>query len=163
MVDRIKAAVDARLDADFVVMARTDAYSVQGIESTIERAAACVEAGADMIFPEAMASLQEYRQLASAIDVPILANITEFGQTPLFTRDELADAGIGIALYPLSAFRAANAAALKVYQTIRDQGTQLPMLATMQTREELYELLGYHDYEQKLDTLFAAGSRHESR
>ncbi len=163
MVDRIKAAVDARLDADFVVMARTDAYSVQGIESTLERAAACVEAGADMIFPEAMASLQEYRQLASAIDVPILANITEFGQTPLFTRDELADAGIGIALYPLSAFRAANAAALKVYQTIRDQGTQLPMLATMQTREELYELLGYHDYEQKLDTLFAAGSRHESR
>ena len=163
MVDRIKAAVDARLDADFVVMARTDAYSVQGIESTIERAAACVEAGADMIFPEAMASLQEYRQLASAIDVPILANITEFGQTPLFTRDELADAGIGIALYPLSAFRAANAAALKVYQTIRDQGTQLPMLATMQTREELYELLGYHDYEQKLDTLFAAGCGVESR
>lgn len=163
MVDRIKAAVDARLDADFVVMARTDAYSVEGIASTIERAAACVEAGADMIFPEAMASLQEYQQLASAIDVPILANITEFGQTPLFTRDELAEAGIGIALYPLSAFRAANAAALRVYQSIRDQGTQLPLLATMQTRDELYELLGYHDYEEKLDTLFASSSRRKSR
>ncbi len=145
-------------------MARTDAYSVQGIDSAIERAAACVEAGADMIFPEAMASLQEYRQFTSALSVPVLANITEFGRTPLFTRDQLADAGIGIVLYPLSAFRAANAAALRVYETIRQEGTQLPVVETMQTREELYELLGYHAYEQKLDSLFAArgGQRSES-
>lgn len=162
MVDRIKAAVDARVNDDFVIMARTDAYSVQGIESAIERAAACVEAGADMIFPEAMASLQEYRQFTSVLDVPVLANITEFGKTPLFTRDQLADAGIGIALYPLSAFRAANAAALNVYRTIREQGTQLPAVDSMQTREELYELLGYHAYEQKLDDLFAAGGRQRS-
>lgn len=159
MVDRIKAAVDARINDDFVIMARTDAYSVQGIESAIERAAACVEAGADMIFPEAMSSLQEYRQFTSVLDVPVLANITEFGKTPLFTRDQLADAGIGIVLYPLSAFRAANAAALNVYHTIREQGTQLPVVESMQTREQLYELLGYHDYEQKLDDLFAANDR----
>ncbi len=162
MVDRIKAAVDARLDDDFVIMARTDAYAVQGINSAIERAAACVEAGADMVFPDAMASLQEYRQFTSALDVPVLANITEFGKTPLFTRDQLADAGISIALYPLSAFRAANAAALNVYQTIRQQGTQHSAVDNMQTREELYELLGYHDYEQKLDGLFTAGGRQQS-
>lgn len=162
MVDRIKAAVDARLQDDFVIMARTDAYSVQGIDSAIERAAACVEAGADMIFPEAMASLQEYRQFTSVLDVPVLANITEFGRTPLFTRDQLADAGVAIALYPLSAFRAANAAARHVYQTIHQEGTQLPAVDSMQTREELYELLGYHAYEQKLDDLFAAGGRQRS-
>jgi len=121
-----------------------------------------VEAGADMIFPEAMGSLQEYRQFTSVLDVPVLANITEFGKTPLFTRDQLADAGIGIALYPLSAFRAANAAALNVFRTIRETGTQVSTVDSMQTREELYELLGYHDYEQKLDDLFADHSRQHS-
>jgi len=156
MVDRIKAAVDARVDPEFVIMARTDAYSVQGIESAIERAQACVEAGADMIFPEAMASLNEYRQFTSALTVPVLANITEFGRTPLFTRDQLADAEVSIALYPLSAFRAANAAALNVYRTLQEQGTQKSVVESMQTRDELYELLGYHAYEQKLDELFAA-------
>ena len=157
MVDRIKAAVDARLSEDFVVMARIDSYAREGLESTVERAAACVEAGADMIFPEALTLLEEYRRFTSAVDVPVLANITEFGITPLFTRDQLAAAGINIALYPLSAFRAANTAALNVYQTIRQHGTQLPAVHTMQTRDELYELLGYHVYEQKLDNLFAAG------
>lgn len=156
MVDRIKAAVDARVDPEFVIMARTDAYSVQGIESAIERAQACVEAGADMIFPEAMASLNEYRQFTSALTVPVLANITEFGRTPLFTRDQLADAKVSIALYPLSAFRAANAAALNVYRALQEEGTQKSVVESMQTRDELYELLGYHDYEQKLDELFAA-------
>ena len=156
MVDRIKAAVDARIDPEFVIMARTDAYSVQGIESAIERAQACVEAGADMIFPEAMASLNEYRQFTSALTVPVLANITEFGRTPLFTRDQLADAKVSIALYPLSAFRAANAAALNVYRALQEEGTQKSVVESMQTRDELYELLGYHAYEQKLDELFAA-------
>ena len=160
MVDRIKAAVDARLNEDFVIMARIDSYARDGIDSTMERAVACVEAGADMIFPEAMSSLEEYQRFASAVAVPVLANITEFGMTPLFTRDQLAEAGIDIALYPLSAFRAANAAALNVYQSIRQQGTQLPAVHTMQTREELYELLGYHDYEQKLDDLFATDPHH---
>jgi methylisocitrate lyase len=162
MVDRVNAAADARADSDFVIMARTDAYAVHGIESAIERAVAFVEAGADMIFPEAMASLDEYQQFTSALDVPVLANITEFGKTPLFTRDELAAVGIGIALYPLSAFRAANAAALNVFQAIRQQGTQQSTIDSMQTREELYELLGYHDYEQKLDYLFAADGQQQS-
>jgi len=159
MVDRIKAAVDARIDSDFVIMARTDAYSVEGIEAAIERACACVEAGADMIFPEAMSSLEEYQRFTSALDVPVLANITEFGKTPLFNRDQLAAVGVGLILYPLSAFRAANAAALNVYQAIRQTGTQEAVVNTMQTREELYELLGYHAYEQKLDELFAGNEQ----
>ncbi len=156
MVDRIKAAVDARTDPDFVVMARTDALAVEGMDSAIERAVACVEAGADMIFPEAMTTLEQYREFVEAVGVPVLANITEFGATPLFTVEELASVGVAIALYPLSAFRAANAAALRVYRVLREQGTQRAVLDTMQTREELYEFLGYHDYERKLDELFAA-------
>ncbi|BAN69172.1 methylisocitrate lyase [endosymbiont of unidentified scaly snail isolate Monju] len=156
MVDRIKAAVDARTDPEFVVMARTDALAVEGMESAIERAVACVEAGADMIFPEAMTTLEQYREFVEAVGVPVLANITEFGATPLFTVEELASAGVHIALYPLSAFRAANAAALRVYQVLREQGTQRAVLDSMQTREELYAFLGYHDYERKLDELFAA-------
>ena len=160
MADRIKAAVDARRNEDFVIMARIDSYAREGIDSSIERALACVEAGADMIFPEALSSLEEYQRFGSAVSVPVLANITEFGMTPLFTRDQLAKAGVDIALFPLSAFRAANAAALNVYQSIRQQGTQLPVVHTMQTREELYKLLGYHDYEQKLDDLFSAEPHH---
>ena len=156
MVDRIKAAVDAKLDDDFVIMARTDALAVEGMQSAIDRACACVEAGADMIFPEAMTELDQYREFVAAVQVPVLANITEFGSTPLFTTDELASAGVSIALYPLSAFRAANAAALKVYQTLRTEGTQQAVLDTMQTRADLYEYLGYHAFEQKLDQLFAA-------
>ncbi len=156
MVDRIRAAVDARIDDDFVIMARTDAAAVDGLDAAVERAAACVEAGADMVFPEAMASLDDYRRFTSHLDVPVLANLTEFGKTPLFTVEELADAGIAIALYPLSAFRAANAAALNVYRTIRQKGTQASVVDTMQTREELYELLGYHAWEKKLDDLFAS-------
>ncbi len=151
MVDRIKAAVDAKTDDDFVIMARTDALSVDGLEAAIERACACVEAGADMIFPEAMTELDMYKQFADAVNVPVLANITEFGSTPLFTIQELASA---LALYPLSAFRAMNAAALKVYESLRIEGTQQNVLGDMQTREELYQFLGYHDYEQKLDQLF---------
>ncbi len=156
MVDRIKAAVDARTDPEFVVMARTDALAVEGMDSAIERAVACVEAGADMIFPEAMTTLEQYREFVEAVGVPVLANITEFGATPLFTVEELASAGVHIALYPLSAFRAANAAALRVYRVLREQGTQRAVLDSMQTREELYAFLGYHDYERKLDELFAA-------
>jgi len=156
MVDRIKAAVDARTDPEFVVMARTDALAVEGMDSAIERAIACVEAGADMIFPEAMTTLEQYREFVEAVGVPVLANITEFGATPLFTVEELASAGVHIALYPLSAFRAANAVALRVYQILREQGTQRAVLDSMQTREELYAFLGYHDYERKLDELFAA-------
>lgn len=162
MVDRVKAATDARADHDFVIMARTDAYAVDGLESAVERAVAFVEAGADMIFPEAMVSLDEYQQFTSALDVPVLANITEFGKTPLFTRDQLATVGVGIVLYPLSAFRAANAAALTVFQAIRQQGTQQSVIDSMQTREELYELLGYHEYERKLDHLFAANGQQQS-
>jgi len=154
MVDRIKAAVDAKTDPDFVIMARTDALAVEGLEAAIERARACVEAGADMIFPEAMTDLEMYRKFVDAVQVPVLANITEFGATPLFTVEELASAGVSIALYPLSAFRAANAAALRVYLTLRSQGTQEPVLDTMQTRAELYQFLDYHAYEQKLDALF---------
>jgi methylisocitrate lyase len=156
MVDRIKAAVDARLDDDFVIMARTDSLAVEGLDAAIERARACVEAGADAIFPEAVTELAQYRAFIDAVGVPVLANITEFGSTPLFTVEELASVGVSIALYPLSAFRAANAAALKVYQTLRNEGTQAPVLEQMQTRADLYDYLGYHAYEQKLDQLFAA-------
>ena len=155
MVDRIKAAVDARTDDAFIVMARTDALAVEGIEAAIDRAVACVEAGADMIFPEAVTELSAYRRFADAVHVPILANITEFGVTPLFTVDELAGAGVGIALYPLSAFRAMNAAALAVYETLRRDGTQKPIVAAMQTRAELYDFLDYHAFENKLDALFS--------
>ena len=154
MVDRIKAAVDARTDPEFVVMARTDALAVEGIERAIDRAVACVEAGADMIFPEAVTELAAYRRFADAVRVPILANITEFGVTPLFSVDELARAGVGIVLYPLSAFRAMNAAALDVYAKLRKEGTQKASVGAMQTRDDLYKYLGYHDYEQKLDALF---------
>lgn len=155
MVDRIKAAVDARLDHDFVIMARTDALAVEGLDAAIERAVACVEAGADMIFPEAMTSLEMYKQFADAVKVPVLANITEFGSTPLFTVDELKSANVGLVLYPLSAFRAMNKAAENVYNAIRRDGTQQNVLDTMQTRAELYDRIDYHSYEQKLDALFA--------
>ena len=155
MVDRIKAAADARTDPAFVIMARTDAIAVEGLQPAIERAVACVEAGADMIFPEAITELSMYRRFADAVGVPILANITEFGQTPLFTLDELREARVAIALYPLSAFRAMNKAALHVYRTLRRDGTQRAVVDTMQTRAELYDFLGYHAYEQKLDALFA--------
>lgn len=155
MVDRIKAAVDARTDENFVIMARTDALAVEGLQAAIDRACACVEAGADMIFPEAMTELPMYRQFADAVKVPVLANITEFGSTPLFTVEELRSAQVGLVLYPLSAFRAMNKAAENVYHTIRRDGTQKAVLDTMQTRAELYESIGYHAYEQKLDALFA--------
>jgi methylisocitrate lyase len=155
MVDRVKAAVDAKTDQDFVIMARTDALAVEGLDSAIERAQACVEAGADMIFPEAMTELAMYRKFADAVKVPVLANITEFGSTPLFTREELGGAGVGLVLYPLSAFRAMNAAALKVYDSIRREGTQKNVVETMQTRADLYKYLDYHAYEGKLDALFA--------
>ena len=154
MVDRIKAAVDARSDPDFVIMARTDALAVEGLESAIDRACACVEAGADMIFPEAMTELAMYKRFVEAVEVPVLANITEFGSTPLFTTEELGGAGVSLVLYPLSAFRAMSKAALEVYGAIRRDGTQRNMLDKMQTRAELYEHLGYHAYEQKLDELF---------
>ena len=156
MVDRVKAAVDARTDPGFVVMARTDALAVEGLDAAIERAVAYVEAGADMIFPEAMTDLAMYRRFRAAVGVPILANITEFGQTPLFTTAELGSADVDIVLYCCSAYRAMNAAALNVYQAIRRDGSQKSVLPLMQTRAELYEHLGYHEYEQKLDQLFAA-------
>ena len=155
MVDRIRAAADARLDDDFVIMARTDALAVEGLDAAIERAVACVEAGADMIFPEAMTTLDMYKRFAEAVKVPVLANITEFGATPLFTVDELAGAGVGLVLYPRSAFRAMNKAAENVYTAIRRDGTQQHVLDTMQTRAELYDRIDYHSYEQKLDALFA--------
>ena len=154
MVDRIKAAVDAKSDSHFVVMARTDALAVEGIESAVERAVACVEAGADAIFPEAILKLDQYRQFAEAVKVPVLANITEFGATPLFNCEELAENGVSIVLYPLSAFRAMSKAALDVYQTIVIAGDQKACVEKMQSRTELYEVLGYHVYEQKLDALF---------
>ena len=157
MVDRVKAAVDARSDPAFVVMARTDALAVEGLGPAIERARAYVEAGADMVFPEAITELDMYRRFAEAVGVPVLANLTEFGKTPLFTLDEIRDARVAIALYPLSAFRAMNAAALRVYRTLRERGTQKDVVDTMQTRDELYDFLGYHDYERKLDALFARG------
>ena len=155
MVDRIKAAVDAKTDPDFVIMARTDALAVEGLAAAIDRACACVEAGADMIFPEAITDLSMYKRFAAAVKVPILANITEFGATPLYTLDELREADVAIALYPLSAFRAMNKAALSVYGALRRDGTQQAVVDSMQTRAELYDCLGYHAYEQKLDGLFA--------
>ena len=158
MVDRIKAAVDARSDPAFAVMARTDALAVEGLAAAIDRALACVEAGADMVFPEAITELDMYRKFADAVKVPVLANITEFGSTPLFTLDQLRSAKVAIALYPLSAFRAMNQAALKVYQAIRRDGTQRDVVPTMQTRKELYDFLDYHAFEQKLDALFAKGA-----
>jgi len=157
MVDRIKAAVDARTDPQFVIMARTDALAVEGMDQAIGRAIACVEAGADMIFPEAMTELKMYRRFKDAVKVPILANITEFGQTPLYTRDELATVGVDIVLHCCSAYRAMNAAALNTYRAIRRDGTQKNVLETMQTRAELYKYLDYYAYEAKLDDLFAEG------
>ena len=155
MVDRIKAAVDAKTDPGFVVMARTDALAVEGLQAAIDRACACVEAGADMIFPEAITELDMYKKFADAVKVPILANITEFGKTPLFTTQELARANVAMALYPLSAWRAGNAAMLKVYEALRKEGHQKSVVDLMQTRDDLYDYLDYHAYEQKLDTLFA--------
>jgi methylisocitrate lyase len=156
MVDRVKAAVDARADSSFVIMARTDALAVEGLERAIERAIACVEAGADMIFPEAMTELSMYRSFRDAVQVPILANITEFGHTPLYTREELASVGVDIVLHCCSAYRAMNAAALGVYEAIRRDGTQKNVLDRMQTRADLYRHLNYHAYEETLDRLFAA-------
>ena len=158
MCDRIKAAVDARTDAQFAIMARTDSLAGEGMEAALVRAAKYVAAGADMIFPEAVTELAQYRKFVDAVKVPVLANITEFGETPLFTLDELRSAGVAIALYPLSAFRAMNRAALAVYQSVRHKGTQKDVLATMQTRDELYDYLDYHAYERKLDELFAQRS-----
>jgi len=157
MVDRVKAAVDAKTDPDFVIMARTDALAVEGLQSAIDRACACVEAGAEMIFPEAITELAMYRQFAHAVQVPVLANITEFGATPLFSVDELRGADVSLVLYPLSAFRAMNQAALKVYQAVRRDGSQQNVVDLMQSRMELYDYLGYHEFEQKLDELFAQG------
>lgn len=156
MVDRVKAAVDAKTDDSFVIMARTDALAVEGIQSGIDRACACVEAGADMIFPEAMTELGMYKQFANAVKVPVLANITEFGSTPLFTVDELAAHDVSLVLYPLSAFRAMNQAALKVYEAVRKDGTQKNVVDLMQTRNDLYHYLDYHAYESKLDALFSS-------
>lgn len=155
MVDRVKAAVDARTDSSFVIMARTDALAVEGMQSAIARAQACVEAGADMIFPEAMTKLEQYAEFTKTVKVPVLANITEFGTTPLFTTEELNGVGVKLALYPLSAYRAMSKAALNVYQHILADGTQQNVVPTMQTRMELYDYLGYHAYEQQLDRLFA--------
>jgi methylisocitrate lyase len=155
MVDRIKAAVDAKSDDSFVIMARTDALAVEGMQPAIDRAIACVEAGADMIFPEAITELSQYQQFVDAVQVPVLANITEFGATPLFTTKELASAGVKLALYPLSAFRAMSKAALNVYEHILQDGSQQQVVDAMQTRMELYDFLDYHRYEKKLDELFA--------
>jgi methylisocitrate lyase len=155
MADRVKAAVDARTDAEFFVIARTDAIAVEGLEQAIERSVACVEAGADAIFAEAAKDLETYRRFAAAVKVPVLANITEFGATPLFTVDELRSADVAMVLYPLSAFRAMNKAALNVYSAIRRDGTQKAVVDVMQTRMELYDVIGYHAYEQRLDALFS--------
>jgi len=159
MCDRVKAAVDGRTDEKFVIMARTDAHAVEGQPQAVERALAYVEAGADMIFAEALTTLEEYREFTAAVKVPVLANITEFGKTPLFTTEELGGAGVQLALYPLSAFRAMSAAAVEVFRALRQSGTQKDVLDRMQTRAELYEVLGYHDYEKKLDELFTAGEK----
>jgi len=159
MCDRIKAAVDARTDPSFVIMARTDALASEGLDSAVSRCVSYVKAGADMIFPEAITDLGMYKKVAAAVKVPILANITEFGKTPLFTVEELRSADVAIALYPLSAFRAMNKAALKVYEALRKKGTQKDVVAEMQTREELYDFLGYHAYENKLDELFSREKR----
>ena len=161
MVDRVKAAVDARTDAAFVIMARTDAAAVEGIDAAIERACAYVEAGADMIFPEAMKKLDDYRRFKAAVKVPILANLTEFGSTPFFTVDELRDANVDIALYCCGAYRAMNKAALHFYETVRREGTQKDIIDTLQTRSELYDFLGYHAYEDKLDALFTQANTEE--
>ena len=155
MVDRVKAAVDAKVDTNFVVMARTDALAREGLDAAVERAIACVEAGADAIFPEAILDLNQYRRFSESVDVPILANITEFGKTPLFNCQELADSGVSMVLYPLSAFRAISKAALEVYQAIAINGDQRAVLEKMQTRAELYKVLGYHAYEEKIDALFS--------
>ena len=155
MVDRVRAAVDAKPDPDFVIMARTDALAAEGLDAALDRARRCVAAGADMVFPEAVATLDQYRGFVDAVGVPVLANLTEFGVTPLFTLEELRGAGVGLALYPLSAFRAMSAAALRVYEAIRRDGTQRAVVSGMQTREELYHHLGYHALEQRLDELFA--------
>ncbi len=155
MIDRVKSAVDAKSDPDFFIIARTDALATEGFERMVERAVACVEAGADGIFPEAVTDLDMYKRVCDAVKVPVLANITEFGKTPLFTVEELRKAGTGIALYPLSAFRAANLAALNVYSDLRAKGTQKGSVPQMQSREDLYKYLGYYDYERKLDALFA--------
>ncbi|MEO5697201.1 MAG: methylisocitrate lyase, partial [Burkholderiaceae bacterium] len=161
MTDRVKAAADAKTDPEFFLIARTDAIALDGVDAAIERAIACVEAGADAIFAEAATDLQTYRRFVDAVAVPVLANVTEFGQTPLFTVDELRSAGVSIVLYPLSAFRAMNKAAETVYEAIRADGTQKNVLPLMQTRQELYDRIGYHEHEQRLDALFAA-SRHTS-
>jgi methylisocitrate lyase len=157
MTDRIKAAVDARIDPGFVIMARTDALANEGLDSAISRAVSYVEAGADMIFPEAVTDLPMYRKFADAVKVPVLANITEFGKSPLFTVDELRSANVALVLYPLTAFRAMNKAALKAYEEVRKKGTQKGLIGDMQTREELYEVINYHSYEKKLDELFSRG------
>ena len=155
MVDRVRAAVDARTDESFVIMARTDAAAVEGIDAAIERACAYAEAGADMIFPEAMKTLDDYRRFKQAVKVPILANLTEFGSTPFFTTDELRDAGVDIALYCCGAYRAMNKAALNFYETVRREGTQKNIIDTLQSRADLYDFLNYHSYEEKLDALFS--------
>jgi len=161
MVDRIKAAVDARTDDNFVIMARTDAAAVEGLQSAIDRACACVDAGADMVFPEAMTTLEDYRGFCNAIKVPVLANLTEFGKTPLFSMDQIASAGVSIALYPLTAFRAINRAAELVYKSLLNDENQENLLVSMQTRDELYRYLHYHDFEEKLDRLFVGNNRAE--
>ncbi len=155
MVDRIKAAVDGKTDSKFVVMARTDAHAVEGQQAALDRSASYVQAGADMIFAEALTTVEEYKEFTGTINVPVLANLTEFGKTPLFTTQDMADAGVRLTLYPLSAFRAMSAAAENVYKTLRNEGTQEGAVDTMQTRSELYDVLGYHEYEDKLDELFA--------
>ena len=155
MVDRIKAAADGRTDHQFVIMARTDAFASEGLNAALERVRRYVEAGADMIFPEAVHTLEDYRAFCGSVDAPVLANLTEFGKTPLFGVDELRAAGVGLVLYPLSAFRAMSQTAMDVYRTIREDGTQSGLTGRMQTREQLYDVLGYHDYEQKLDALFS--------
>lgn len=157
MADRIRAAVDARTDEQFVIVARTDALAVEGLDAALERAGRYVEAGADVIFAEAMTTLEDYKRFTSTVGVPVLANITEFGKTPLFTVEELRKVGVGLVIYPLSAFRAMSAAALEVYEALRREGTQKEVLDSMQTRDALYEVLRYHDYERKLDELFAKG------
>jgi methylisocitrate lyase len=163
MVDRLKAAVDARTDESFVVMARTDAHAVEGLDAATDRANQYVAAGADMIFAEALAALDDYRRFTSSVNVPVLANLTEFGRTPLFTLEQMRDAGVDLVLYPLTAFRAMSAAAVRAYQTLRGQGTQAALLGLMQTRDELYKTLDYHAYERKLDELFAREADHGRR
>jgi methylisocitrate lyase len=157
MVDRIKAAVDARTDENFVIMARTDALAVEGMQSAIDRSLACIEAGADMIFPEAISTLEEYKTFRAAVDVPFLANITEFGKTPLFSTQELGEVGVDIVLYCCGAYRAMNKGAMSFYEALIEEGHQRNVIEIMQTREEMYDILGYHEYEQKLDDLFSKG------